>query len=143
MVSWWSSEDEVNRNSYSELESSLDEMTELILADSETSIQSSSHTCPDDAHSSSSGYYHESRPLSIIEESEPPLEAAPAAAPSNIIVGNPAAETRVCSTGMMRCTDDKRGFDTCLYGKWGTVRTCAQGTTCMAVAGDSIACGLE
>ncbi|KAJ2776883.1 hypothetical protein GGI15_004695 [Coemansia interrupta] len=48
--------------------------------------------------------------------------------------------TAECATGMMRCAADNMGFDTCLFGKWGTVRLCAKGTRCITLPGSSIVC---
>ncbi|KAJ1719492.1 hypothetical protein LPJ53_005754 [Coemansia erecta] len=48
--------------------------------------------------------------------------------------------TAECATGMMRCAPDNMGFDTCLFGKWGTIRVCAKGTRCITLPGSSIVC---
>ncbi|KAJ2237478.1 hypothetical protein IWW45_000928 [Coemansia sp. RSA 485] len=45
-----------------------------------------------------------------------------------------------CVSGMMRCVSDNLGFDTCLFGKWGTVRACAKGTSCITLPDNNIAC---
>ncbi|KAJ2600996.1 hypothetical protein GGF39_001477 [Coemansia sp. RSA 1721] len=45
-----------------------------------------------------------------------------------------------CVNGMMRCVSDNLGFDTCLFGKWGTVRACAKGTSCITLPDNNIAC---
>ncbi|KAJ1662734.1 hypothetical protein EV178_005638 [Coemansia sp. RSA 1646] len=49
-------------------------------------------------------------------------------------------EYNECVTGMMRCTSGRRAFDTCVHGKWGTIRKCPQGTKCAPVPEDSIVC---
>ncbi|PIA19790.1 hypothetical protein COEREDRAFT_5594 [Coemansia reversa NRRL 1564] len=46
-----------------------------------------------------------------------------------------------CTHGMFRCTADKRSFDTCVFGRWGTIRTCSQGTSCIPLSDNFIACG--
>ncbi|PIA19783.1 hypothetical protein COEREDRAFT_84391 [Coemansia reversa NRRL 1564] len=82
--------------------------------------------------------------ISEVYEAPPITEAltSESATLINGIIGNSAvAEVEGdCETGMLRCTGDKKGFDTCLYGKWGTVRSCAQGTNCVAFGGNSIVC---
>ncbi|KAJ2852856.1 hypothetical protein J3B02_003401 [Coemansia erecta] len=45
-----------------------------------------------------------------------------------------------CVSGMMRCAPDNLSFDTCLFGKWGTIRACAKGTSCITLPEHSIAC---
>ncbi|KAJ2694939.1 hypothetical protein GGH99_000421 [Coemansia sp. RSA 1285] len=45
-----------------------------------------------------------------------------------------------CVDGAMQCTHAGRGFDTCVYGKWGTIRKCPLGTRCTPVRDDSIIC---
>ncbi|KAJ2454613.1 hypothetical protein EV183_001361 [Coemansia sp. RSA 2336] len=155
MLSWWSSEDKVNGELFTEMSHALASSVEPLVVAPQPPLPSSQHTCSEtesssldaaessslDAAESSSMSGLESRPLSIVEESGSPSSVQPAetsAAPS--LVAAPAAGDTLCRTGMMRCTGDGGQFDTCLYGKWGTVRTCARGTRCVAVADDAIAC---
>ncbi|KAJ2369769.1 hypothetical protein H4S01_000797 [Coemansia sp. RSA 2610] len=74
------------------------------------------------------------QPLSVAEVSQAPeIATAEAKKPEGLGSGE-------CTAGMFRCTGDSRGFDTCVHGRWGTIRTCSAGTTCVAVEGNSIAC---
>ncbi|KAJ2847156.1 hypothetical protein IWW36_003998 [Coemansia brasiliensis] len=172
MLSWWSSQDELNGELFTEMSHSLaSSIQPLVVAPQPPPV--SPHTCtgtsPANAADSSpinaaepssidaaepssinaaepsSLGYAESRPLSIIEESGSPSSVQPAevSAPSLLVspANSPSNDNApLCRTGMMRCTDDGGQFDTCLYGKWGTVRTCARGTRCVAIADDAIAC---
>ncbi|KAJ2614858.1 hypothetical protein H4S08_001510 [Coemansia sp. RSA 1365] len=56
-------------------------------------------------------------------------------------IPNVQNEDMGCTHGMFRCTADKRSFDTCVFGKWGTIRTCSQGTSCIPLSDNFIACG--
>ncbi|KAJ2454620.1 hypothetical protein EV183_001368 [Coemansia sp. RSA 2336] len=73
--------------------------------------------------------------ISVIEEPN----AGPFQDTNGMPVGVVGAREE-CAVGSFRCTDDKRGFDTCVYGRWGTIRMCSQGTSCIPVDGGTIAC---
>ncbi|KAJ2844775.1 hypothetical protein IWW36_005051 [Coemansia brasiliensis] len=77
--------------------------------------------------------------ISVIEETNaaPFQDPSSSNKPMNVIMDGGKEE---CMVGSFRCTDDKRGFDTCVYGRWGTVRMCSQGTLCIPVEGGTIAC---
>ncbi|KAJ2477684.1 hypothetical protein IWW56_004183 [Coemansia sp. RSA 2131] len=151
MSMWWSGQDVINQQSYSAQEHSI-ALNQPALAAPEAppapslslpaslsssqsfSLSPSQQKCSDETSTSTSESHPQSQPIHIIEESGLPMDPAPAnAAPSNIVVNN-----SVCRTGMMRCAGDG-SFDTCLFGKWGTVRLCAQGTKCIS-QDDYIAC---
>ncbi|KAJ2833215.1 hypothetical protein J3B01_004516 [Coemansia erecta] len=125
------------------------------LAMSQQSSLPSVQKCSEETFASTSEFHPQSQPIHIIEESELPIAPAPAsaapanaasvsaapanAAPSNAAPSNVVVNNSVCRTGMMRCAGDS-GFDTCLFGKWGTVRLCAQGTKCISQDDNYIAC---
>ncbi|KAJ1740027.1 hypothetical protein LPJ68_004162 [Coemansia sp. RSA 1086] len=156
MLSWWSSQDELNGELFTEMSQAIASSVQPLIVAPQPPLPSQ-HTCSSETGSSSinaaespsfsaaespSFSAAESRPLSIIEESGSPSSVQPAetsAAPS-LVVAPAGGDAPLCRTGMMRCTEDGGQFDTCLYGKWGTVRTCARGTRCVAIADDAIAC---
>ncbi|KAJ2189474.1 hypothetical protein IW144_005600 [Coemansia sp. RSA 522] len=120
------------------------------LAMSQQSSLPSVQKCSEETLASTSEFHPQSQPIHIIEESELPIAPAPAstapvsaapanAAPANAAPSNVVVNNSVCRTGMMRCAGDS-GFDTCLFGKWGTVRLCAQGTKCISQDDNYIAC---
>ncbi|KAJ1852598.1 hypothetical protein GGH12_002992 [Coemansia sp. RSA 1822] len=156
MSMWWSGQDVINQQSYSAQEHSialnqpalaapeappapssslsLSSLPASLSSSQSSPLSPSQQKCSDETSTSTSESHPQSQPIHIIEESGLPMDPAPAnAAPSNIVVNN-----SVCRTGMMRCAGDG-SFDTCLFGKWGTVRLCAQGTKCIS-QDDYIAC---
>ncbi|KAJ2706340.1 hypothetical protein H4R19_005024 [Coemansia spiralis] len=68
-------------------------------------------------------------------------EAGSAAASEPAVSGSTAGlADSGCTTGRLRCTGDKTGFDTCLFGRWGVIRVCAQGTSCVDQGDGLIGC---
>ncbi|KAJ1996113.1 hypothetical protein GGI25_003657 [Coemansia spiralis] len=91
--------------------------------------------------SSASSWAQESKPSENVDEpqaSSAPSWAQESKANEGIVLPQmPGVE--MCTSGMLRCTNDM-SFDTCVHGKWGTVRNCPPGTKCISVPSDSIAC---
>ncbi|KAJ2628065.1 dolichyl-diphosphooligosaccharide--protein glycosyltransferase subunit 1, partial [Coemansia sp. RSA 1290] len=99
-------------------------------------ISSKAFAQDSDSHEAEpSSAFPQSTLISVIEETN--------AAPFQGIDSTPMGVAGVreeCAVGSFRCTDDRRGFDTCVYGRWGTIRMCSQGTSCIPVDGGTIAC---
>ncbi|KAJ2551320.1 hypothetical protein EV175_003735 [Coemansia sp. RSA 1933] len=70
---------------------------------------------------------------------QPPEMHTPAAAAAEAAAAEGGYSE--CETGAMRCDADGQRFDTCVHGRWGTLRRCSQGTWCSPVGRDSIVCG--
>ncbi|KAJ2532782.1 hypothetical protein GGH20_000979 [Coemansia sp. RSA 1937] len=104
---------------------------------SELSIESSSSMATHESTVSATPQSSRSVISMVVEEASMPFASE---APATALAHPNGVENAECTAGMFRCTGDKRSFDTCVHGRWGTIRTCSQGTTCLAVDGNSIAC---
>ncbi|KAJ2242465.1 hypothetical protein GGH98_005366 [Coemansia sp. RSA 454] len=104
---------------------------------SELSIESSSSMATHESTVSATPQSSRSVMSMVVEEASMPFASE---APATALAHPNGVENAECTAGMFRCTGDKRSFDTCVHGRWGTIRTCSQGTTCLAVDGNSIAC---
>ncbi|KAJ2151985.1 hypothetical protein J3F82_002981 [Coemansia sp. RSA 637] len=104
---------------------------------SEPSIESSSSMATHESTVSATPQSSRSVMSMVVEEASMPFASE---APATALAHPNGVENAECTAGMFRCTGDKRSFDTCVHGRWGTIRTCSQGTTCLAVDDNSIAC---
>ncbi|KAJ2146226.1 hypothetical protein IW136_000661 [Coemansia sp. RSA 678] len=113
------------------------ESSKTAKSSSEPSTESSSSMATHESTVSATPQSSRSVMSMVVEEASLPFASE---APATALAHPNGVENAECAAGMFRCTGDKRSFDTCVHGRWGTIRTCSQGTTCLAVDGNSIAC---